>query len=177
MIYTRTSFNGGSMKLSNKVVIRAVALRRQAKLIQFIADKPASMNEIIHHLGLDRKRVNHDLVRLRKIGAIKVTHSAKCPIANRLCGFYQSTGVNFDAETYLSEATALGVNELLMQAQKAKTEKQEKRDAKRATVLKVANNPHATVYLNSNKPSGWYNWQRSKKDNVVRAPGCSFAII
>jgi len=165
------------MKLSNKVVIRAIALRRQAKLLQFITDTPASMHQIMSQLNEPYRNVNYDLGRLNKIGAIKIAKTAKCPIANRICRFYQSTGVNFEAAPFLEEAEAMGVTELVAQAHKAKSQMNKTRETSKATVLKVEGNPHATVYLNSNKPSGWYKWQKSKKDNVVRAPGCSFSVI
>lgn len=171
------------MKLENTVnkrgLLRMISMKRQIVLLDFIADGPKSAAQILEHYE-SRSRLNYDLSYLKERGYIKMAHKKHCPVANKVAMFYCKTNKTFAGHKYIERIENLQIQDLQRELNRLDAEQKMNRNISEhesRIVLVDKDNPHCTTYLNSNKPAGWYAWQRSKSDKVNRGIGSTFALF
>lgn len=171
------------MKLENTVnkrgLLRMISMKRQIVLLDFIADGPKSAAQILEYYE-SKSRLNYDLSYLKERGYIKMAHKKHCPIANKVAMFYGKTNKTFAGHKYIERIENLQIHDLQRELNRLDAEQKMNRNISEyesRVVLVDKDNPNCTTYLNSNKPAGWYAWQRSKSDKVNRGIGSTFSMF
>jgi hypothetical protein len=171
------------MKLENTVnkrgLLRMISMKRQILLLDFIADEPKSAAQILEHYE-SKSRLNYDLSYLKERNYIRMAYKKHCPIANKLAMFYGKTNKTFAGHKYIQRIESLQIQDLQRELNRLDAEQKMNRhisEYESKIVLVDKDNPHCTTYLNSNKPAGWYAWQRSKSDKVNRGIGSTFSMF
>ena len=171
------------MKLENTVnkrgLLRMISMKRQIALLEFIDKEPKSAAQLLE-LYESKSRLNYDLSYLKERNYIKVPYKKFCTTANKVAMFYGKTNKVFAGYKYIERIEQLKIQDLQRELNRLDEEQRMNRLApedERKTVIVDKNNPHCKTYLNSNKPAGWYAWQRSKKDNVNRGIGSTFSML
>lgn len=171
------------MKLEKTVnkrgLLRMISMKRQIKLLEFIDKEPKSSNQILT-IYEDKSRLNYDLTYLKERNFIKVAYKKRCPITRVISMFYTKTKKVFTGYAYIEQIDKLKIEDLQRELNRLDAEQRINRhlsDYEARTILVDKNNPHCTTYLNSNKPAGWYAWQRSKSDKVNRGIGSTFSMF
>ena len=171
------------IKLENTVnkrgLLRMISMKRQVALLEFISDGPKTAAQILQQYE-SRSRLNYDLVYLKSRKYIKVAYKQRCPIDNKVAMFYSKTNKVFDGQKYIERIEHLQVGDLQRELNRLDAEQKMNRNMNEfesRTVIVDKDNPNCTTYLNTNKPAGWYAWQRSKSDKVNRGIGSTFAIF
>jgi hypothetical protein len=171
------------MKLETTVnkrgLLRMISMKRQIALLDFIADGPKSAAQILE-IYESQSRLHYDLTYLKARKYIKVPYKKHCPIANKLTMYYGKTNKTFEGHKYIKRIENLAIQDLQRELNRLDAEQKMNRnidDTNTKTVIIDKDNPNCTTYLNSNKPAGWYAWQRKKSDTVNRGIGSTFLMF
>lgn len=170
------------MKLENTVnkrgLLRMISMKRQITLLDFLDKEPKSAAQIMEHYE-SKSRLNYDLTYLKERKYIKVICKKYCPITQKVAMFYSKTNRTFEGHKYIKRIEGLQLHELQRELNRLDEEQKmaRKNDFESRTVIVDKDNPRCTTYLNTNKPAGWYKWQRSKSDKVNRGIGSTFSIF
>lgn len=134
------------------------------QVLELCKDNP-TRNEIVFETGLSKGKVQHIVNALIFYGVIKAEKSFKvCRVSKRKMKRFKLTGVPYVPFSYAKLAEERKkrpkIKDLPLEEQiahKKEVELRRKLEAGTNTVIKV--NEHTTVYMNSKKKAGAYNWQ------------------
>lgn len=165
-------------KLSKKNYLQSiVAVRRRIKILDLLQGGPAlTTKQITTTLDEKAARIIEDMQRLKFGGFVFAATKGNCPIGKKQSFFYKRTKKEYYGYDFIK---SIEINEDLEKALK------EYKNAKKMNIdndvpstdvyIKVEGNPHATIVMNSNRPKGFYSYQRRKAD-VNRGIGSTFAL-
>jgi len=165
--------------VNKRGLLRMISMKRQIALLDFIADGPKTAAQILE-VYESRSRLHYDLTYLKARKYIKVSYKKHCPISEKLAMYYGKTNKTYEGHKYIERIENLKLGDLQRELNRLDAEQKMNRNItefESKTVIVDKNNPNCTTYLNSNKPAGWYAWQRSKTDKVNRGIGSTFAIF
>lgn len=155
-----------------------IAVRRRIKILELLKSGPALTTKQIT-TALDEKaaRIIEDMQRLKFGGFVFAASKGNCPIGKKQSFFYKRTKKEYYGYDFIK---SIEINDDLENALK------EYKNAKKMNIdndtpstevyIKVEGNPHATIVMNSNRPAGFYSYQK-KKANVNRGIGSTFALF
>lgn len=166
-------------KLSKKNYLQSiVAVRRRIKILELLKSGAAlTTKQITTTLDEKAARIIEDMQRLKFGGFVFAATKGNCPIGKKQSFFYKRTKKEYYGYDFIK---SIEINEDLEKALK------EYKNAKKMNIdndtpstevyIKVEGNPHATIVMNSNRPKGFYSYQK-KKYEVNRGIGSTFSMF
>jgi len=158
-------------------VMSVVAVKRRIKILEALGNKLLSTKQLIEATGEKGARIVEDMQRLKQSGYVIPTHKAYCPLSKKLCYFYKKTKKKYYGYDFIK-----GVDEKLdveAALEKYRLDRRVSKEYERPSkdvYIKVEGNPHATIVMNSNRPAGFYAYQKPKP-KVNRGIGSMFAMF
>lgn len=165
-------------KLSKKNYLQSiVAVRRRIRILDLLESTPSlTTRQITTSLDEKPARIIEDMQRLKFGGFVFAHYKGNCPIGKKQSFFYKRTNKQYYGYDFIK---SIEINEDLEKALK------EYKEAKKMNIdndtpstevyIQVPGNPHATIVMNSNRPRGFYSYQKRKAD-VNRGIGSTFAL-
>lgn len=166
-------------KLSKKNYLQSiVAVRRRIKILDLLQGGPAlTTKQITTTLDEKAARIIEDMQRLKLGGFVVPERKGNCPLGNKQSFFYKRTRKAYYGYDFIK---SIEINDDLEKALK------EYKEAKKLNIdndtpstevyIQVPGNPHATIVMNSNRPRGFYSYQKRKAD-VNRGIGSTFSMF
>jgi hypothetical protein len=158
-------------------VMSVIAVKRRIKILEALGNKLLSTKQLIELTGEKGARIVEDMQRLKQSGYVFPVHKGYCPLSKKMCYFYKKTNKKYYGYDFIAS-----VDEKLDLEAAAAKYKLERRMSKEYQVpskdvyIKVEGNPHATIVMNSNRPAGFYAYQKPKA-NVNRGIGSTFSMF
>lgn len=155
------------------------AIRRRIKILEIIENNPMSTKMIYTTLEENKGRIMEDILRLREWGYIEeLPQKQYCELGLRASSFYQRADKAYEGYEFLKEMAEKVDIEKALKEYRSNYGMFNIGNAKLKTsdvYIKVPDNPHATIVMNSNRPVGFYSYQKHKH-SVNRGIGSSFSL-
>ena len=155
------------------------AIRRRIKILELIETEPMTTKMIYTILKENKGRVMEDIIRLREWKYIEALPEKKyCKLGQRVSSYYKRTKKSYDGYEFLQKMTEKLDVESALKEYRNNYGMFNAGNAKLKTsdvYIKVADNPHATIVMNSNRPAGFYAYQKPKP-KVNRGIGSTFSL-
>ena len=165
-------------KTSKKCYLQSIiAVRRRIKILELLASsKPLTTKQITTALDEKAARIIEDMQRLKHNGYVVADHKGNCPLGNKQSFFYKKTkkkyyGYEFIASIEVNDDLEASLREYRVNFKANINNDKPGKDI----YIKVEGNPHATIVMNSNRPAGFYSYQKPKPQ-VNRGIGSTFAL-
>lgn len=163
------------MKISE---IRSLeAIKRRIKILELIEKTPMSTKMIYTELNENPQCIVEDIKRLAKWACIEEVDGKRyCKLGKRASSFYRRTNLAYEGYEFLKKISEENDVQKALQAYRKNfgmfnLDKLNTSDV----YIKVPGNPNATIVMNSNRPVGFYSYQKHKA-NVNRGVGSSFYL-
>ena len=147
------------------------AIRRRIRILEIIENNPMSTKMIYTTLEENKGRVMEDIKRLKEWGYIEeLPQKIYCELGLRSSSFYKRTDKAYEGYEFLKERAEKVdfVHYGMFNVGNAKLKTTD-------VYIKVPGNPNATIVMNSNRPVGFYSYQKHKA-SVNRGVGSSFYL-
>jgi hypothetical protein len=155
------------------------AIRRRIKILEIIQNNPMSTKMIYTKIQENPGRVMEDIKRLKEWQYIEeLPDRIYCELGCRVSLFYQRTSKAYEGYEFLQKMSQHADVEKALKEYRQNYGMFNAGNAKLKTTdvyIKVPDNPHATIVMNSNRPVGFYSYQKHKH-NVNRGIGSTFAL-
>jgi hypothetical protein len=164
--------------LNNRGLRTVEAIRRRMKILDLLVKKPMSTKELHLHINENFGKVTEDIIRLKTLGYIEtLPKKLFCKLGKRTSYFYTRTNKAYDGYEYFEKISKeIDVEKALNEHKaRARIQKEDIREGKEV-YIKVPGNPHATIVMNSNRPAGFYSYQK-RRPTVNRGIGSSFSMF
>jgi hypothetical protein len=166
--------------LNNRGLRTVEAMQRRMRILDLLKEKPMSTKQIFKVINDNFGRISEDIIRLQKWGYIERSPiKIYCELGERASWFYSRTEKAYEGYEYLQKVSKEIDLEKALDEHKARARIQREglRDKEGKEVyIKVPGNPNATIVMNSNRPAGFYSYQK-RRPSVNRGIGSSFSMF
>ena len=165
-------------KTSKKCYLQSIiAVRRRIKILDLLASsKPLTTKQITTELDEKAARIIEDMQRLKFEGYVIPEYKGRCPLGNKQSFFYKKTKKKYYGYEFIASIEIDADLETALKEYKSQIKMNINNDNPGTDVyIKVEGNPHATIVMNSNRPAGWYSYQKHKPQ-VNRGIGSTFSL-
>ncbi len=164
-------------KTSKKCYLQSIiAVRRRIKILELLKDKILTTKQITTELDEKAARIIEDMQRLKHEGYVIADHKGNCPLGKKQSFFYKKTKKKYYGYEFIASIEMNDDLETALKEYKSQIKININNDKPGKDVyIKVKGNPNATIVMNSNRPAGFYAYQKPKP-KVNRGIGSTFSL-
>jgi hypothetical protein len=169
--------NESNLASKKSYVMSVVAVKRRIKILEALGSNLYTTKQLIELTGENSHRIVEDMQRLKQSGYVIPTHKGYCPLSKKICYFYKKTKKKYYGYDFIKSVDEkLDLEAALEKLKLERRVSKEYDKPSKEVYIKVEGNPHATIVMNSNRPAGFYSYQKIKP-NVNRSIGSTFSMF